>query len=101
MAEKEALEFSAVLSAEEAASYLEALAHACREGSALLESGDKSLTIEVGRDLKVELDAQSDPAKGKGSIDLSLSWKVAEQADTPPSLVIVAGTPTAAAAEED
>jgi amphi-Trp domain-containing protein len=98
--EKGSIEFAAQVSAEEAADYLEAIANACREGSALLESGDKSLSIEVGRDVKVELEAQTDPSKGKGSIDLSLSWRVAEQAETPPSLVIVAGPP-APAAEED
>jgi amphi-Trp domain-containing protein len=98
--EKGSMEFTAQVSADEAADYLEAIANACREGSALLESGDKSLTIEVGRDVKIELDAQTDPVKGKGSIDFSLSWRVAEQAETPPSLVIVAGAP-APTAEED
>jgi amphi-Trp domain-containing protein len=101
MAEKESLEFSAVVSADEAAGYLEALARSCREGTALLESGDKSIALEVGRDVKLALDAETDPAKGKGSIDISLSWRVAEQVEAPPSLVIVAGTPTAAAAEEE
>jgi amphi-Trp domain-containing protein len=99
--EKGSIEFGALVSADEAADYLEALAQSCREGSTLLESGDRSLVLEVGRDVKLELEAEADPAKGKGSIEISLSWRVAEQVETPPSLVIVAGAPDVAGGEDD
>jgi amphi-Trp domain-containing protein len=99
--EKGTIEFSASVSSDEAADYLEALAKSCREGSALLESGDKSLLLEVGRDVKLAIEAEADPAKGKGSIEIALSWRVAEQVETPPSLVIVAGPPPASSNEDD
>ncbi len=91
MASKDSVEFSAQVSAEEAAGYLEALARSLREGRALLESGDKSISLELGPSIKLDLEAESDPAKGKSSIDLSLSWRAAEQAVAAPSLLIVAG----------
>jgi amphi-Trp domain-containing protein len=85
------LEFSASVPLEQAAGYLEALAQSLRQGSALLESGDQSVRIELGPNVKVKLDAETDPEKGKGSLELNLSWRVAEQVEAPPSLVIVAG----------
>jgi amphi-Trp domain-containing protein len=103
MSEKLSLEFSASVSPQEAAGYLEALARSLREGSALLESGDQSLRLEMGSNVKLKLEADTDPDKGKGSLDVSLSWRLAEQAEAPASLVIVAGAPVPAgvAAEED
>jgi amphi-Trp domain-containing protein len=91
MASKESLEFSAQVSAEEAAVYLEALARGLREGRALFESGDKSIGLELGSSLKIDLEAESDPAKGKSSVEISLSWRAAEPAVAAPSQTIVAG----------
>jgi amphi-Trp domain-containing protein len=91
MAHKESVEFSGQVSAEEAAGYLETLARSLREGRALFESGDKSVGLELGPSLKIELEAETDPEKGKSSIELSLSWRAAEPAVAAPSLLIIAG----------
>ncbi|HEY7268505.1 MAG TPA: amphi-Trp domain-containing protein [Dehalococcoidia bacterium] len=91
MASKDSLEFSAQVSADEAAEYLEALARSLREGRALFESGDRSISLELGPSVKIELEAESDPTKGKSSVDLSLSWRAAEPVMAAPSLTIVAG----------
>jgi amphi-Trp domain-containing protein len=103
MSDKLSLEFSASVSPDEAASYLEALARSLREGSVLLESGDQSLRLEMGSNVKVKLEAETDPEKGKGSLDVSLSWRLAAEVEAPASLVIVAGAPepVGVASEED
>jgi amphi-Trp domain-containing protein len=91
MSQKESLEFSANASTADVAGYLEALARSLREGRALIESGDKSLALELASPIKVELEAESDPEKGKGSIEISLSWRAAQESVPEPSLTIVAG----------
>jgi amphi-Trp domain-containing protein len=101
MSSKDSVEFSAQVSAEEAAGYLEALARSLREGRALLESGDRSISLELGPSIKLELEAASDPEKGKSTIDVSLSWRAAEPAVAAPSLLIVAGGHAPVAAGED
>ncbi len=88
---KDSIEFTAQVSADEAAGYLEALARSLREGRALFESGDRSVSLELGGSVKLELEAESDAAKGKSSIDVSLSWRAAEPEIATPSLLIVAG----------
>lgn len=101
MSEKDSVSFRHTVTPGEAASFLEALAKSLREGSSLLESGESSIGLQFGPAIKVELDAESDPDKGKGSIEFSLRWRGAEQVDAAPSLVIVPGAlvPTAAAEE--
>jgi amphi-Trp domain-containing protein len=101
MAQKDSLAFRNTVPSSDAAGILESIAKALREGSALLESGDKSIGLQIGPTIKVELDASSDPEKGKGAIELSLSWRVEEQAEAPPSLEIVPGALIPAAADAD
>ncbi len=91
MSKKDAIEFSDSVPPAEAAGFLEAIAKSLRQGSSLLESGDQSLGLQIGKTVKLEIEAQSDPIKGKGSIEVSLSWRMEEPATTPPSLVIVPG----------
>jgi amphi-Trp domain-containing protein len=102
MAEKESLKFSAAVSPSEAAGYLESLARGLREGRVLLESGSKSLGLELGNQLSIELAAESDPEKAKGEIELTFSWETAREVAPPPSLLIVPGAvvPAGEASEE-
>jgi amphi-Trp domain-containing protein len=102
MSDKETLAFQDTVSAKEAAGFLEALAKSLREGSVLLESGDTSLGLQIGSEIKVDLQAQSNAEKKKGAIELTLSWRAAEQVETPPSLEIVPGAlvPAGTAAED-
>jgi amphi-Trp domain-containing protein len=91
MSKKDSLAFRDTVSPGEAAGFLEALAKSLREGSSLLESGDQSIGLQIGSTVKIDLEASSDAEKGKGTIDLSLSWRMEEQTEAPPSLVIVPG----------
>jgi amphi-Trp domain-containing protein len=98
--EKDALEFAAQVSPEEAADYLESLARSLREGAILLESGDSSMTLEVSRSIQFELQASASPEKGKRSLELGLSWRAAEQVKPQPTLAIVAGPAAVASLAE-
>jgi len=100
MSQKDAIEFRNTVTRGEAAGFLESLAKSLREGSSLLESGDKSLGIQIGSEVKIDLEVESDPEKGKGAIELSLSWRLTEPSAAPPSLVIVPGALVPAAAED-
>jgi amphi-Trp domain-containing protein len=98
MAEKQSLEFIGNIDANEAAAYLEALARGLRDGHVLLESGDKSLNIEVGDGVDLEIEAKSNPEKGKSSIELKLGWRIEEpvEEEVPPTLLITSGVAAAA-----
>jgi amphi-Trp domain-containing protein len=93
MPQKDKIDFAGTVSAQEAAQYLESLAKGIRERSMLLESGDTSITVEVPEDVKVSIEVSADAAKGKASVDVSLSWRARreEEAVPPPGLLIVAG----------
>jgi amphi-Trp domain-containing protein len=99
MADKESLEFSGTVEPHAAAAYLEALARGLRDGRILIESGDKSLSLEVSSDVSLEFEAETNLEKGKSSVDLSLSWRAAlpVKEEAPPSLLIASGAAVAAA----
>jgi amphi-Trp domain-containing protein len=101
MASKESLDFNANVTAEEAAGYLESLAKSLRKGAALLESGDRSLSLEVGPSVKLELEAETDIAKAKTALVVKLSWRAAETAEAPASLAIVPGARPPAPVDEE
>jgi amphi-Trp domain-containing protein len=101
MAQKDKVQFSGSVPVQEAAQYLESIAKGLRERSMLLESGDNSLTLDVGDDVKIEIEVETDGDKGKSSIELSVSWRQrveAEDTPAPPGLLIVAGAPAEASA---
>jgi amphi-Trp domain-containing protein len=102
MAQKDKVAFDGVVSAQEAAQYLESLAKGLRERSMLLESGDVSIAVDVPEDVKIEIAAAADQEKGKVSIDLSLGWRRVREEEVAPSpgLLIVAGRQTADAIAE-
>jgi amphi-Trp domain-containing protein len=94
MAQKDKVQFSGSVPAQEAAQYLESIAKGLRERSMLLESGDNSLTVDVADDVKIEIEVATEGEKGKSSIDLSLSWRQRREEENhqaPPGLLIVAG----------
>jgi amphi-Trp domain-containing protein len=94
MSEKQSLEFTSDIDTTAAASHLEALAQGLRDGRILIESGDRSLSLEVGGSVSVELEAKSNPDKGRSSIEVKLSWVAEEEVEevVPPSLLIASGT---------
>ncbi len=96
---KEALEFSGEVSADEAATFLESIAKSVRQGSTLLESGDQSLSLRIGSTVEVDLVAKSKPEKGKGSLELKISWEAEPVAETPRTLEIVPGALVPAASD--
>jgi amphi-Trp domain-containing protein len=96
---KEELAFKSEVAASEAAAFLENLAKSLRQGSMLLESGDQSLSLRVGQTVEVELEASSKPEKGKGSIELKVSWQAEPMAVTPATLEIVPGALVPAASD--
>jgi amphi-Trp domain-containing protein len=94
MSEKQSLEFTSDIDTTAAASHLEALAQGLRDGRILIESGDRSLSLEVGGSVSVDLEAKSNPDKGRSSIEVKLSWVAEEEVEevVPPSLLIASGT---------
>jgi len=95
----EELEFKSELAANDAATFLENLAKSLREGSTLLESGDQSLSMHIGPTVEVELEAKSKPEKGKGAIELKISWETEPVPETARTLEIVPGALVPAAAD--
>ncbi len=104
MSDKQSLEFEAKLDAGNAADYLEALAKGLRDGRIIIESGNKSLSLDVGGDIamELELEAKSNPEKGKASVEFELSWKAVPQVveEAPPSLLITTGADQGAQSSE-
>jgi amphi-Trp domain-containing protein len=91
--EKRSIEFSSELETQAAAAHLEALAKGLRDGRVLIESGDRSVALETSRNLSLELEAKSNPEKGKSSIEIKLEWVVEEEMveEAPASLLIASG----------
>jgi amphi-Trp domain-containing protein len=80
MSHKNSVEHTAIVSCEDAAKHLETLADGLRRGRAVIETGDKSLSLDLGGDVKMELEAEIDLRKGKGSIEIAIGWHWAEPA---------------------
>jgi amphi-Trp domain-containing protein len=97
--DKEELVFKSEVPAAEAAAFLENLAKSLREGSMLLESGDQSLSLHIGQTVEVELEAKAKPEKGKGAIELKISWETEPLAVAPDTLEIVPGALVRAASD--
>jgi amphi-Trp domain-containing protein len=93
MADKETLEFSGSVEPHAAAAYLEALARGLRDGRILIESGDKSLSLETASEISLELEAETNPDKAKSSVEIALSWRIVQPVaeEAPPSLLIASG----------
>jgi amphi-Trp domain-containing protein len=74
---KEDFEFSAYADSETVASYLESLATQIRKGNAQLSAGSGTINLHFGSPIKLDIEAEMDSEKGKGSIELELSWQLA------------------------
>jgi amphi-Trp domain-containing protein len=93
MADKQSVEFASNLEPHGVAAYLEALAVGLRDGRVLIESGDKTLNLEVAPTVGIELEAETSE-KGKHSIEIKLEWRIEAPVVeiAPPSLLIASGS---------
>ena len=92
MADKQSLEFTSAMTSEAAAGYLEALAAGLRQRHVSIESGQEFIGLNVTGDVELDIDARLND-KGRASIELGLSWRIAKrQPDPPPPLVISSST---------
>jgi amphi-Trp domain-containing protein len=101
--EKQSIEFTAEMETQAAAAHLEALAKSLREGRVLIESGDRSVSLEASRNVSLELEAKANPAKGKSSVEIKLGWVAEEEVveEAPPSLLIASASASYAAVDTD
>jgi amphi-Trp domain-containing protein len=85
------LKFRNDLTGTAAALHLEALARGLRDGKVLIESGDKSLTLEVSHELQLDFAAgQSD--KGKAKVEITLSWRAPKAGEEEPTASLLIST---------
>jgi amphi-Trp domain-containing protein len=101
--EKQSLDFTSDMTTLDAAAHLEALARGLRDGRLLVESGDRSLNLEVGRKVNFDFAAKTNPAKGKSAMDIKLNWVAEEEVaeEAPPSLLIASGGTSYVAGETE
>jgi amphi-Trp domain-containing protein len=96
MSEKEKFEYTGRLDAEHMATYLTSLAEAIRRGSVRLSAGERSVTVTPEGIMRLEVSASNDPEKGRGSLELEVSWQRAAAEPAPLELEITAGAPVVA-----
>lgn len=70
---KNSVEFARIASPEEIAEYLTSLAVGLKRGEISLESGERSLHLSPGSDVKLELRAGQKERKGR--IEIEIGWK--------------------------
>jgi len=103
MSEKGVLAFKNTVPVDEAAKFLELIAKSLKKGSLLMESGDQSLGVQFGPEMRVRLEAAQDAKDGKGSLELELKWEAGEENGATPTLELVPGgvAPAADVEEEE
>jgi amphi-Trp domain-containing protein len=82
MGDNAKFEFTATLGPTQAADYLSKVADGLRRGVIGLSAAGRSIRLEPGSLVTVEIAAESKPEKSKGSFALELSWKAREQTST-------------------
>lgn len=82
MGENGKFEFTATLEPSQAADYLSRIADGLRRGVVSLAAAGRSIRIEPGGLVTVEIAAESKPEKAKGSLAVEVSWKAREQTST-------------------
>jgi len=80
MGENGKFEFTATLAPEQAADYLNKVADGLRRGVIGLAAAGRSIRLEPGALLTLEIAAETKPEKAKGSLAVEVSWKAREQA---------------------
>jgi amphi-Trp domain-containing protein len=88
MSSAEKIRFDARLTLNEAAQQLEDLAKGLRSGSVLLEAGDEAMELTPPDEVKLDLYVEAQPAKRKARLEVSLTWRSAEEPPSPRELVI-------------
>lgn len=73
--EERAFEFSTYLEAAQLGEYLASLGEHLKAGRVHLGAGADSIDLELAPNVKLEIAAKVRPQKGKGSIQLDISWK--------------------------
>jgi amphi-Trp domain-containing protein len=75
-------EFTATLEPAQAADYLSRIADGLRRGVIGLAAAGRSIRMEPGAWVTVEIAAESKPEKAKGSLAVEVSWKARERASS-------------------
>lgn len=88
---KNSVQFARIASPEEIAEYLTSLAVGLKRGEISLESGERSLHMSPGSDVKLELRAAQKERKGR--IELEIGWKRSTAAKTSELRVTVGPRP--------
>jgi amphi-Trp domain-containing protein len=73
-------EFTGTLEPAQAADYLSRIADGLRQGVIGLAAAGRSIRMEPGTWVTIEIAAESKPEKAKGSLAVEVSWKAREQA---------------------
>lgn len=71
--------FTATLEPDQAGEYFNQIADGLRRGVIGLSAAGRSIRLEPGAMVTVEIEAESKPDKGKGSFAIEVSWKAREQ----------------------
>jgi len=74
--DQEKLEFSTTTRGDEVANYLFQIADGLRLGTLTLRTGGHTVHLQPGEMLRLEVAAKNKADKGKGSLQLELSWKI-------------------------
>jgi amphi-Trp domain-containing protein len=80
MGEHGKFEFTATLEPAHAADYLSRIADGLRRGVIGLSAAGRSIRMEPGATVTIEIAAESKPEKAKGSLAVEVSWRAREQA---------------------
>ena len=78
MSQKEKFEQTTEFNSEEAAKYLERLASGIRAGTMSFEDAGTTVTLDMGEVISIKLEAEADPKKGKGSLEVEISWRASK-----------------------
>ncbi len=92
MSESDKFEFSSNVGIEQTANYLEKIAEGLRKGVLNLTASGRTLRLEPSGTIKLEIEAESKPLKGKGSLQFEISWK-AHRLVSCENLMVTAETP--------
>lgn len=78
--DREELEFSTTTRGVQVAEYLNRIADGLRQGTLTLGAAGQTVHLQPAETIRLEVEAESRPDKGKGSLQLELSWKLSSPA---------------------